>query len=425
MRVTSCRALWGGLVAVALAAGACAPSLSAINTGAAMTDKDLAMGWVLGANADTDGFAEQFVVRTELPDGAGFSARLQISNLANQDGRAQLSVRVTFKDGSALAYTAKADRGEWEADKERFAVKVGSARIEVTVGKVTVQVDEEDYQIGFTLTSSLAPLRPPGGRFSRGGAAYVTTISIPRGAAHLVVDAKSRDVLTPPPEGAAPVEATPAPGEPTSAEVPAEPVSEGPGGPDGDDTPPPPPEDGPLHVELDGIGYAEDRWGNVPPYDLAKRWEQVLVIGPDETLVLSVFERPSNAPLVAGKSGDVHGWFLVATDDALRVYEPELEVRLRGLVTDPDTGYPLPQLVFVSDPGQRTFRGVVKLGPLSERKDDLGRLSKLERLIARKFTKPWTFRYDRARWLFRKQAPGTEALDVRGAGRFQHQQLNP
>lgn len=389
-----------GMVAAALGAGACAPSLQGLNTGTALTDKDLALGWVLGSNADTDGFAEQFVVRTQLADGAGFSARLQISNLASQDGRAQVNVRVTFKDGTALEYKAKADRGEWKAEKGRFAATVGAAHFGASVGKVSVRVDDEDFQIAFDLTSTLAPLRPAGGRFANGGATYVTTVQVPRGVAHVVVDAKSRDVLTPPPE---------------ASETPDPPPTEE----------PEPAEEGPLHVELEGVGYAEDRWGNVPPYELAKRWEQVLVIGPDETLILSSFERPSSAPLVPGKSGDVHGWFMVATDDALRAYEPELEVRLRALVTDSDTGYPLPQVVFVSDPGQKSFHGVIKLGPLSQRKDDLSGLSKLERLVARKFTKPWTFRYDRARWLFRKQAPGTEALDIRGEGRFQHQQLNP
>ena len=80
-------------------------------------------------------------------------------------------------------------------------------------------------------------------------------------------------------------------------------------------------------------------------------------------------------------------------------------------------------LVFVSDDARKTFQGVFKLGSMSERKDDLARLPKLERLVVRRFMKPWTFRYDRARYLMRKQAPGQTMVEVRGEARYQYQQL--
>ena len=46
----------------------------------------------------------------------------------------------------------------------------------------------------------------------------------------------------------------------------------------------------PNDVELEGIGYAEHRAGNVAPYLLARRWYSVLDIGEDETVMLSAFE---------------------------------------------------------------------------------------------------------------------------------------
>jgi len=39
--------------------------------------------------------------------------------------------------------------------------------------------------------------------------------------------------------------------------------------------------------------------------------------------------------------------------------------------------------------------------------------------VVRKFMKPWTFRFDRARYLFRKQNAGEPMREIRGDERLQ------
>lgn len=402
---------WLALVVV-LALSGCMPSFRAIDIGKPLTDKDLALAFTRGGNSDADEFAEQLVIRSNMDDDVSVYAKLTVTNLASADGRADLTVNVTLADGRKLVFKARRDRDEWTYGRDRFFAEVGDGSVEVSVGRVRVIVKNDEFELDFEVTSALPPLRPKGLLFDRGGRFYMATIPIPRGAARAHIK-----VLTPPPEDEDDEEEeaeSEDPGEPAEIVAPLEIVEE-----EGPTLP--------AEIEVEGIGYAEHRAGNVAPYVLARRWYSVLDIGEDATVMLSVFEhaQPEGEKRdPQAKPQAVQGFFYACSDDALILYEPEVTLRVRGWYLDDKTSYPIPKIVFVNGMNGSTFEGVIVANTLSNRKDDLQSLSKLERIVVRKFMKPWTFRFDRAQYLFRKQDPGESMRDVRGEERLQVQQLN-
>lgn len=418
------------LALCALLLCACPSGLPVVNTGVPLTDADLAMAWAKPENRKADDFAEQIVVRGNLDGGATFYARLTVTNLASMDGRADLTVTVTLADGRKLRFREKRDRDEWRYEKDRFLAEVGDGVIELGVGRASIVATTEEFELEATVSSTLAPLRPAGGVVRRAAGYYVTTIPIARGAIHVKLKVLSAPEEPEPEEPETPAETTDAPptqtpeGTPEVAAEVAPPSEAEPAAAPTESVPDD--EEYPLELELDGVAYVEHRAGTIPPYALAHRWHNMIDIGEERTVVISAFEhaKAKGQNGVAKKDPVLQGWVFAAEDDGYAVYEPELDVRVRDWSTDEKTQYPTPGLVFVSDPERRSFEGVIQMNALSERKDDLGSLKKLERLVVRRYMKPWSFRYDRAKYLFRKQNLEQPMIEVRGAARFQYQQLN-
>ncbi len=414
---------------------ACMPRFTPVDTGMPLTEADLALAFSKGSNSDADEFSEQLVVRAVMDDDVSVYAKLTVTNLASADGRADLTVNVTLADGRKLRFKERRDRDEWTFGRDRFQVEVGAGSVEVGVGRTRIIVKNDEFELDFEVATNLPPLRPKGGLFDRGGRFYVTTIPIPRGVAraHIKVLTAAETPEETPED--APEEAPEALPEETRGEAPPDAPPDGNAEPRPPaevlaDEPPSEPEGGqslPEEIELEGVGYAEHRAGNVAPYALARRWYSILDIGEDETVMLSVFEhaQPDGTPRnPQAKPGPVQGFFFATGDDAMALYEPELTLQVRGWRADDKTTYPLPQVVFVHDVNHTSFDGVIVTDALSERKDDLEGLSRLERIVVRKFMKPWTFRFDRARFLFRKQNAGEAMREIRGEQRLQVQQLN-
>ena len=377
-----------------------------------LTDRDLRLGFADSKNRDSGDFAEQVVIRGVLADGGTFYSKLTVANIANADGRADFSFDAKLADGRRANCKARKERGAWEHAADRLSATVGDGQVDIGVGRAVVTADCDGFKAVFTVETELPPLRPPGGLFEQGGAFYVTTLPIPRGKATLVIEPKE-----PLPRMAA--KDTPA----SKSEPEAEP----------DEESEEPEEDGASEsgeegetdvIELEGIGYAEHRAGNLPPYRLAHAWYNVLEITEDETLIMSAFEKKHTADTPASDRGKARGWLVVVNDDGLVLYEPHLDVWVRGARTDEATKYSLPELIFVADEKREAFKGVIKPGTLTERKDDLAGLKRLERLVVRRFMKPWTFTYNNAGYLFRRQVPGEPMTEQRGTVRFRYQQLD-
>lgn len=373
-----------------------------------LSDADLRLGFSSGENRDNGDFAEQLVVRGRLSDGGTLYSKLTVANIANADGRADFNVDIKLGDGRRAKYRVRKDKGDWTYGSDRFSVEVGNARVELAVGRSTITVDDDAFKLELVIESELPAIRPPGGLFDSGGAFYMTTLPIPRGRMALTLEVREPLALPEAPEaadsdGAAEAE------DGDVADAPEEAAKE---------------DEGPEVLELEGIGYAEHRAGNLPPYLLAHAWFNVLEIGDDVTLVMSAFEKKRTPGSLPKDHGRARGWLIVATDDELVLYEPTVDVWVRGESPDEVTGYSLPQLVYLADPEGRLFKGVIKTGPMSARKDDLSNLKKLERLVVRRLMKPWTFSYNQAEYLFRRQIPGEPMVEHRGTGLFRYQQLD-
>ncbi len=422
LRTRSVRA--AAAVAVFLLA-ACAPTFRRVTPTEVLRDADLGLAWARPANREAADFSEQLVVRGALEGGGRFYARLLVTNLAGADGRAQLSLTVHDGDGRRLAWSRKAPRGAWQAAEEGFAVtfdgaagagaarpdgaETRAARLAVGVGWARLAVDDPEagLRLSLDLRGPTVALQPEGGAAHRGSQYYVTGVPVPRAALALSVEAgPGLWTETDAPEADAP-----------EADAPDADASEA--------TPQAAPPDGPW--QADGIGYVEQRYGNIPPYELARRWYNLASLGDDVTLVFSASEAPSGPPeatSATGRAGETRGWLFAASDEGLLLYAPALEVRAEGFAPDSETAYDLPEMVRITAP-ELGLRGVFALGPLSARTDDLASLSKLERLVVRRFMQPWTFRFHGARWLLRQQRDAEAARDLRGGGTFLFQQVRP
>lgn len=428
------------LLAWAVQLAACAPGFSRVTPRELLRDEDLGLAFLRGDHREAGDFSEQIVLRAALEGGGRLHARWLVTNLAGADGRAQLSVTVHDGQGRRLAWSHKASREDWSAARGRLEVTFGEAppaglpplervppgppppasppptragpwaRLAVGVGWATLEVadPEAGLRLSATLRGPAQALQPEGGARQRGSQRHVTLIPVPRGALAVAVSAPSeawrRAEGAEPQEGDAPEGADQA-GLSTAVRA----------------------------WQDDGIGYVEQRYGDIPPYALARSWFNVVSLGEEVSLVLSASEAPppqgepgavGPARASRGLAGETRGWLFAANDDGLLLYAPVLEVRAEGFRPDPETGYELPEVVRIASP-PLGLRGVFALGPLGGRTDDLASLSRLERLVVRRFMQPWTFRFARARWLLRQQQGLEAARDLRGEGTFLFQQVRP
>lgn len=372
----------------------------------ALTDRDLALAWAVPANQDGANFSEQLRVVVPLEGGGEVFTRLTVTNVAKFDGRAELFAKVELPDGRIFRARERRDRGAWTHGADRLEVRVGEAQIVGTVGRLEVRVRSDEMDLDYVITSPVAPVRPAGGSLALGGVFYTTTIVVPRGA--------MRGTLTI--HGG---EGAPAPalgGEAGGSD--AEDDAADPDDPDDPDDAGAP-AGMPGQVSLAGVAFAEHRATDIAPYRMARRWFKVSDVSAERTVVLSVFEKGPDL------GGGRQGWAMITGAEGLEFYVPDLALVPRPGAIDADTGYELPAYVyFAAEP--RGPRGIVRGNELSERRDDLARLSALERVVVRRLMKPWTFLYREADYLFKApSASGVGERSWRGKTTFEYQQLNP
>ncbi len=418
---------------------ACRPPAAVVARGA-LADRDLAMGWVDASARDKGSYNEQLVLRVRLDDDAGdVYIKLQVTNLAAANGQAVLTGNVGFADGRRFRSRTKRKRGSWQAGRERFVAEVGDSRLDIGIGGGFVHIEGDDFAFDLEITSEIPPLRPGGGVVDVGGAFYKTTLLVPRGRAEGVLyvtpernerawqeaiaagRAKAEDGEEAEQGDGAGVDGG-APGganDPSTTPLPAHVALESevhePGAEDADGVFEPL---SPEELELGGAVYVEHRVGTIAPWVLAKRWYNLIDVGANYTLVMSAFERAE------ALGGGNQGWLFVAEDGALELYEPELEVGPTAFTTHDETGYHVPQVLFLHDQGRRGFRGVVKGDVLTRTKDDLSGLSRLERFVVRRLMRPWTFTFGDARFLFRKRRSEGHDKAYRGNVLYRYQQLS-
>jgi len=358
-------------------------------TGGELTDRDLAMAWVDPANQSSGSFSEQLRIVGVLPDGSTVYVRAAVTNVATRNGRLDVLTKIELADGREIRVRPRADRGDWDYGEDRFDLTIAETRIQVGIGEARVTSAGPGFTVELEVKGAARSVRPAGGRFERGGAYYLTTLPIPYGTL-----TGTLTLFPEAPEG-------PEAAEGEDPETPASPVAAA-----------------PEVIELTGVAFVEHRATNLAPHRMARRWFKVTHVTPEETIVLSAFER------TAELGGGIQGWLLVAGPDGIAAWEPDLTFRPRGARRDEESGYQVPQVLLMSRDEGRAFRGVIRLRELTERKDDLGGLSRVERAVVRRLMKPYTFRYDDADYLFRQGAAGGPHHELRGKLPYEYQQLN-
>lgn len=370
-----------------------------------LADSDLTMAWAKAANRDAGSFSEQLRIEAVLDDGGSLSTKLTVTNLAKFDGHAEIFAKLQLPGdeddsdtdppdadseesdadeaagraltGPVYRVKVKKDRGDWTAGKERFDATVGDCTVVAGVGYAAVHAVGKDFVLDYRVESDLPALRPAGGVVNFGGAFYTTTLPVPRG--RLTGTLVTRG--PPEEEGGEPVEET---------------------------------------LELEGWAYVEHRATDLAPYRMATKWFKMRELTTERTVVVSAFQR------TAELGGGIQGWAMIASNDGLEAYEGEVVLRPRDETLDADTTYGVPALVFLEGKDGPGFRGVVRLNTLTTRRDDIAKLSTLERIVVKRLMKPFTYIFDGAEYLFkvRESAESEDEVPFRGQTTFEFQQLN-
>jgi hypothetical protein len=385
-----------------------------------LEDKDLALDWSKTVNRDKDDFSEQARLDGVLEDGGRLSVRLLVSNIAKLDGRAELLTHVTLGDGRVFTSTVRRDRGEWTASSERLEATIGGNTLSARVGAASARIEGEGFTLELEVESLNRALRPRGGGLEFGGTYYGTTVPIPRGVLRgrlivkgaVAVAAEEEEAIGDEGENTASRDTLP-PADSTSTATLAT--------------------DDEEEIDLEGIAYVEHRATDLAPYRMAKRWYKLKEVTAERTVIVSIFERTPEL------GGELQGFVLIADDEGLRAYEPALVVTPKSLHTDPETGYTIPGQLFLKGIDDPSFEAVIRPRELTERRDDLAKMKALERVIVKRFMKPFTFIYEGSDYLFRRvpksDAPEPSDEDATpeppeyeawaGRARFEIQQLNP
>ncbi len=327
-----------------------------------LTDPELAMGWNKEELRDERSYSEQLVARGALDGGGDVYIKVLVTNIANADGRAELHGNITLPDGRKFRSKVRKKKGEWTSEAGAFKFKLDKSNVTFGVKRGVVHIAGDGFELDFSISDAVAPKRPAGGLVDAGGAHYVTTLPVPRGRFAGEVTVRSGE--------------------------------------------------GTTKVPFQGTITVEHRVGTIPPWRLAKSWFNLLSHDSERTVLMSAMKRNN-------VSGTLQGWLIVADNDGLQVYEPELEIEAQQASPDSETGYKVPSRVYLYDKGRDDgFKGVIEGGKITTRKDDLGSLSKVERFFVEKLMKPWTFTFAEADFLLKK---GDKA--VRGKTRYRYQQL--
>jgi len=337
----------------------------------ALSDADLALGAASKDNRTSGGFNETVRIRGMLDGGGSVYGRLIITNLAtaNQLARVRLSVSPAGKPTTAINLRRK--KGTWSASADKLAFKApdrkgSSVDLQGTMDALTWTAENHIARITVTLTPTVKPMDPPGGAADFGnGKFFRTTLLAPHAklAVKLVTKAK----------------------------------------PDGSTTA--------SEQSFTGWAYAEKRTSNLAPYLMARRFIDVREYDANGTFALSMFQRSPNF------GGKRQGWMVCVRDGNVVVQAGQLSVKTEQATPHAESGYSVPQLVRFEDKNDPTVKGVVKATKLARVYDDLRGLSKLERVIAERFAKPWTFRHEAA-WALRA---GDKKMS--GGGSYSYNQL--
>lgn len=338
---------------------------------AALTDADLALGAARENLRSSGGFNETVRIVGQLDGGGSIYGRLIITNLATANQLARLTMSVAPEGKPPAKVTLRRKKGRWKARGDQMAFEMpprnaSSSSIVGRIGEVVWTGERQGAHIELRVGTTMAPVELPGGTADFGaGKFFKTTLVVPHGRLSTKVTIAGEQGQ-----------------EPTSYTV-------------------------------EGWAFVEKRTSNLAPYAMAKRFVDVREINAEGLFALSGFQR---SPQYGGKT---QGWLFSARPGQASVAIKRLGLRTQSAERHDPSGYNVPRLVHFWDMDNPSIKGVVKANRSSRVSDDLGSLSKLERAIAERFARPWTFRFD-AQWALRT----ADGRKLSGGGYYSYNQLN-
>lgn len=332
-----------------------------------VTEQDITLGFAKKANRDHDDFAEMYVMRGKMENGGTLYARLRVTNFGpSADGRADFLCHVKMPDGVRHSFKVRRNDKKWKWGTDSLMADLDGAKITGGIGHLEVDATKDGKQLSFKVKSNHKPLQPvPPQALVGGDSFYQTILMIPHGQL----------------EGAVTL-------------------------PDG------------QKIDIKAGVHMELRRTNVPPYQLGKRFYTLQDISTDATVHIW------GLTLTDDLGGASYGFVMKATDDDIVAYTPRLALSTANSQKDKETGYGVPKGLSLKPVKGEGMTASVTAGKLTERNDELKNLSWIERTVAERFAKPYSFRHDSDYSITVPGKDGAEPTKIEGKAEYIYQRLN-
>ncbi|MGM0574729.1 MAG: hypothetical protein ACQEXJ_07490 [Myxococcota bacterium] len=319
------------------------------------------------ALADDEAAWEKLIFEAYFPGGVEVYWSARFTNLGPGDGKATVKSRVKGGDLGAQESQEKADEGDYTASGPPPRIEIGDHALSGGVERVHVEGAGKGYSFALDFEPTVKPWRPGDGRarFPRGGY-YDVTLAVPKGkvTGTITVDGKAQKV--------------------------------------------------------EGYGYGMHTHGTLSPHEQAKRWTKLRTLEGDSVVHMAEFVTPDKL------GAETVGWLYIAHDGRVVAATSDYEQGYGKFGKDAEggPGYEVPRTLVLrtEDGGDKVVLAMEGRGRY-DRTDELERMSKLERLVVKRFA--WPIRYAwKARW--RLKTEGEPPVEAEGDEmRFEITHLNP
>ena len=309
-----------------------------------------------------------YVLRGKMENGGTIYARLRVTNFGpSADGRADFLCHVKMPDGTRHSFRTRRNDKKWKWGSDSLMADLDGAKVTGGVGHYEVDATKDGNTLAFKVTSKHQPLQPiPPQAFVGGDSYYQTILMIPHGTLEGSVTLKDGQKID---------------------------IKAG------------------VHLEL--------RRTNLPPYQLGKRFYTVQDITTDATV--HIWGLTLTDDLGEGS----YGFVMKATEDEIVAYAPRLQLQAADSEKDKSTGYGVPKSLSLSPAEGTGITASVKAVELTERNDELKNLSWIERTVAERFAKPFSFIHDGTYTItVPQEGEGAAPKTLEGKAEYTYQRLN-
>ncbi|MFN3198341.1 MAG: hypothetical protein ACE366_08000 [Bradymonadia bacterium] len=332
-----------------------------------VTEQDLILGFAQEKNRDHDDFSEMYVLRGKLDNGGTIYTRLRVTNFGpSADGRAAFTCHVTMPDETRHSFWLRRDDRKWKWGNDGLMADLKGAKVTGGVGHFEAEAEKDGRTLSLKVTSTHKPLQPiPPNALVGGESFYQAILMIPHGKIEGTVTLKNGE-----------------------------------------------------KIEFTGGGHMEIRRTNVAPHHLGRRFFTLQDISADQTVHIW------GVTLTEDLGGNSSGFALKANNDTIEAYAPMLALEAAEWEKHKKSGYSVPQTLALKPAKGEGLTASVKAGELKEVKDELKNLSWIERTVAERFAKPFSYKHTSDYSITVPGKEGAEPVTIEGKADYTYQRLN-